>query len=402
MFNIDKFVSDFVTFRKESLFEYDIHANRIALKNGIGGKRVCVIGGAGSIGSQFIRAILEFEPSELVVVDLNENALTELTRDLRATYGQYVPERYLTYAISFTDSVFEEIFRENKGFDIVANFAAHKHVRSEKDKFSVRALIENNDLKAKNLMELLSVYPPEYFFCVSTDKAVNPVNIMGASKRIMEDLVMGYSDRFNVTTARFANVAFSNGSLPLSFVERINNRQPLAAPTDVKRYFVSPVESGHICMLACILGKSGEVFFPKLDQTQMTTFTYICDRFIDSMGYVKKEFESEEQAKKFAASMPYDSKFWPVFYSKSDTTGEKSYEEFYEESEEVVLDRFRSLGVVTRSNRHTLTETLSFFDKMTAAFSRPGYTKAEIVDLLCEFIPEFNHKEKDKSLDQKM
>ena len=161
MFNIDKFVSDFVTFRKESLFEYDIHANRMALKNGIGGKRVCVIGGAGSIGSQFIRAILEFEPSELVVVDLNENALTELTRDLRATYGQYVPERYLTYAISFTDSVFEEIFRENKGFDIVANFAAHKHVRSEKDKFSVRALIENNDLKAKNLMELLSVYPPE-------------------------------------------------------------------------------------------------------------------------------------------------------------------------------------------------------------------------------------------------
>lgn len=402
MFNLEKFISDFVTFRKESLFADDIRDNTEALEKGIRGKSVCVIGGAGSIGSQFIRAVLEFEPSELVVIDLNENGLAVLTRDLRATSGLYMPESYRTYAISFSDPIFESIFKESKGFDIVANFAAHKHVRSEKDRYSVRAIIENNDLKAKKLMDMLSEYPPEHFFCVSTDKAANPVNVMGASKRIMEDLVMGYSDVFNVTTARFANVAFSNGSLPLSFIDRMNNLQPLAAPSDVRRYFVSPQESGHICMLACILGKSGEVFFPKLEKTEMSTFTYICDRFIESMGYIKKECGSEDEAKEFACSMTENSKYYPVFYSKSDTTGEKEYEEFYEESEDVVLDRFESLGIVTHSNRHTLDETTEFFDKLKAAFSRNDYTKSEIVELIKEFIPEFSHHEKDKSLDQKM
>ena len=259
MFIKNKFISDHVTKRSQSMFLNDIEANREKLTAEIQGKSVCVIGGAGSIGSSFIRAVLPFKPSKLIVIDLNENGLAELTRDLRSTYGMYVPEEFRLYTLNFADPIFERIFREEKGFDIVANFSAHKHVRSEKDKYSVQALIENNDIKAKKLMDLLSIYPPKHFFCVSTDKAANPVNIMGASKKIMEEMIMAYSSRFKISTARFANVAFSNGSLLAGFIGRLMKRQPLSSPNDVKRYFVSPDESGQICMLACILGQNREI-----------------------------------------------------------------------------------------------------------------------------------------------
>lgn len=224
MFVLDKFIADNVIMRPHSMFEDDIEANREMLTCEIEGKSVCVIGGAGSIGSSYIRAICRFRPAKLVVIDLNENGLAELTRDLRSIDGMYVPEEFRTYTLNFADPIFERIFRDEKGFDIVANFSAHKHVRSEKDKYSVQALIENNDIKAKKLMDLLTVYPPKHFFCVSTDKAANPVNIMGASKRIMEDLVMAYNQYFKITTARFANVAFSNGSLPDGWIHRLQKK----------------------------------------------------------------------------------------------------------------------------------------------------------------------------------
>lgn len=208
MINISKFISQYVTKRETSMFAQDIEANKEKISEEVYNKSICVIGGAGSIGSSFIRAILRFKPSKLIVIDLNENGLAELTRDLRSTYGMYVPDDYRTYTLNFADPIFARIFREEKGFDIVANFSAHKHVRSEKDKYSVQALIENNDIKAKKLMDLLCEFPPRHFFCVSTDKAANPVNIMGASKRVMEDMIMAYSKKFPVTTARFANVAF--------------------------------------------------------------------------------------------------------------------------------------------------------------------------------------------------
>jgi len=303
MFNLDKFIADCVTFRPVSMFAADIEANKEKLSQEIKGKKVCVIGGAGSIGSSFIKAVLRFEPGSVVVVDLNENGLAELVRDVRSTEGLYVPDEFRCYTLNFADPIFERIFREEKGFDIVANFSAHKHVRSEKDRYSVQALIENNDIKAKRLMDLLTVYPPKHFFCVSTDKAANPVNIMGASKRIMEDLVMAYNDKFKVTTARFANVAFSNGSLPDGWIHRLQKKQPLAAPSDVKRYFVSPEESGQICMLACILGKGGEVFFPKLGEDQMLTFSSICDRFVIANGMEKDPCSSDAEAKHKAATL---------------------------------------------------------------------------------------------------
>lgn len=402
MFNINQFVRTSVTGRQVSMFAQDIEANRDQLSREIEGKSVLVIGGAGSIGSQFIRAICQFKPAKLVVVDLSENGLVLLTRDLRSSYGMYVPKEYRTYTLNFGDPIFERIFREEKGFDIVANFSAHKHVRSEKDKYSVQALIENNDIKAKKLLDLLLEYPPKHFFCVSTDKAANPVNIMGASKRLMEDMIMAYAGSYPVTTARFANVAFSNGSLPLSFLDRIMNKQPLVAPSDVKRYFVSPEESGQICMLACILGKTGEIFFPKLGEEQMLTFSSICDKFIEALGYEKIEFNDDEAAKKFAFEMPDDTKVWPVFYSKSDTTGEKAYEEFYVPGEKLNMDRFLSLGVIEDVKKRSIEEVNSLFDKLDSIFVKPDFTKAEVVKALEEFLPFFQHEEKGKNLDQKM
>jgi FlaA1/EpsC-like NDP-sugar epimerase len=413
MFNLDKFISDSVTFRPESMFKGDIETNAEKLTQEIKDKKVCVIGGAGSIGSSFIKAVLRFKPASVVVVDLNENGLAELVRDVRSTNGLYVPDEFRCYTLNFADPIFERIFREERGFDIVANFSAHKHVRSEKDRYSVQALIENNDIKAKKLMDLLTVYPPKHFFCVSTDKAANPVNIMGASKRIMEDLVMAYNKYFKVTTARFANVAFSNGSLPDGWIHRLQKKQPLAAPSDVKRYFVSPEESGQICMLACILGNGGEVFFPKLGEDQMLTFSSICDRFVDAQGFEKKECSSDAEAKQFAAEMTLTSSIlpqtsnsekdkYPVVYFKSDTTGEKSFEEFYVPGEKIDMQRFKALGVVEQTVRHNMAEVNGFFEKLEGIFQKEDFTKAQVVEAIKEFIPNFEHEEKGKNLDQKM
>ena len=409
MFNLDNFIADSVTKRPVSMFAADIEANKEALTKEIKDKKVCVIGGAGSIGSSFIKAVLRFEPKSVVVVDLNENGLAELVRDVRSTNGLFVPDEFRCYTLNFADPIFERIFREEKGFDIVANFSAHKHVRSEKDRYSVQALIENNDIKAKKLMDLLTVYPPKHFFCVSTDKAANPVNIMGASKRIMEDLVMAYNQYFKVSTARFANVAFSNGSLPDGWIHRLQKKQPLAAPSDVKRYFVSPEESGQICMLACILGKGGEVFFPKLGEDQMLTFSSICDDFVKAEGLGKDECSSDSEAKKKAAALdltssvlPLTSVKYPVRYFTSDTTGEKAYEEFYVPGEKIDMQRFQALGVVEQTTRHDMKEVNTFFDKLEAIFHKDDFTKAQVVDAIKAFIPNFEHEEKGKNLDQKM
>ena len=409
MFNIDKFIADSVTKRPVSMFAADIEANKDTLSKEIKDKKVCVIGGAGSIGSSFIKAVLRFEPKSVVVVDLNENGLAELVRDVRSTDGLYVPDEFRCYTLNFADPIFERIFREDKGYDIVANFSAHKHVRSEKDRYSVQALIENNDIKAKKLMDLLTVYPPKHFFCVSTDKAANPVNIMGASKRIMEDLVMAYNQYFKVTTARFANVAFSNGSLPDGWLHRVQKLQPLSAPSDVKRYFVSPEESGQICMLACILGKPGEVFFPKLGEDQMLTFSSICDDFVKAQGFEKDLCASDEEAKKKASALAAapervegSSAKYPTVYFVSDTTGEKAYEEFYVPGEKLDMTRFASLGVVEQTRRHTFEEVDTFFTDLEAIFQKDDFTKAEVVEAIKTFIPNFAHEEKGRNLDQKM
>ena len=402
MFDLDKFIGKYVTNRETSMFLADIENNKEALTEKIAGKSVLVVGGAGSIGSSFIKAILPFKPASLVVVDTNENALAELTRDLRSTKGMYVPGDYVPYPMDFCSPVFEKMFRKRGGFDIVGNFSAHKHVRSEKDIYSVEALLQNNVLHAKMLLDLLAEYPPEEYFCVSTDKAANPVNIMGASKRIMEDVIFTYSDRFPVKTARFANVAFSNGSLPAGFIARLQKLQPLSAPSDVKRYFVSPEESGQICMLACMLGKNREIFFPRLEKEQMMTFDKIATALLHEHGYEVLECDSDEAAIDEAVKLKSGSRMYPVHFSGSNTSGEKSYEEFYTDEENVDFDRLQALGVVTDKEIPDKDKVNVLFDELTKAFEKEESTKEEIIAIMKGYLPNFEHIETGKSLDSKM
>lgn len=402
MLDVESFIAKYVTKRERSLFYGDIEARRAELEARIAGRRVLVIGGAGSIGSSFIRALLPFRPSALVVADTNENALTELTRDLRSTGGIPVPDDYLPYPMDFASPTFERMFRHRGGFDIVANFSAHKHVRSEKDIFSIEALIRNNLLNARRLLDLMTEYPPEAYFCVSTDKAANPVNIMGASKRVMEDLIFSYSDRFPVKTARFANVAFSNGSLPAGFLARLARLQPLSAPLDVKRYFVSPEESGQICMLACFLGENREIFFPQLEQAQMMSFDEIATTLLRECGYNVLRCGSDQEALERAEDLRRGGRDYPVRYTLSDTSGEKPFEEFFTEQESVDRERFQALGVIIGKGIGDKARLTAFLDTLERMFMGEALTKADVVRALQDYLPSFEHIETGKSLDKKM
>ena len=400
-FDVNNFIKKKITYRGDSLFTGDLKKFTPVMRQRINGKSVLVIGGAGTIGSSFIKAVLKFEPSKLYVFDINENGLTELTRDLRSTDGYNIPDDYKTYPINFGDKIFEKILRKENGFDIVANFAAHKHVRSEKDEFSVEAMIENNVIKAKKLLDLLLEYPPEHFFCVSTDKAANPVNLMGASKKLMEEVILSYSKLIPITTARFANVAFSNGSLLQGFIERIAKKQPLSAPSDVKRYFVSPEESGQLCLIACVLGNSGEIFFPKLDSVKDTkTFSEIAGLFLEAHGLKEMICPDEQTARKTA--IDFKTQQYPVYYFKSDTSGEKSCEEFYTDGEALDLTTFTALGVIKNAEKKDFTEITHLFENLQELFEQPNVTKSQIVEKIKDFIPNFYHLETGKSLDQKM
>ena len=402
MIDINNFINQHITNRKESFFQNDLVKYNQKLIEAISGKSVLVIGGGGTIGSSYIRSVLKYKPSKLYVVDISENNLAELTRNLRSTLGTYVPENYKTYPVNFNDEVFYRILKNEGPFDIVANFAAHKHVRSEKDHYSITALLENNVIRAEKFLSTLRQNPPRHFFCVSTDKAANPVNIMGASKKIMEEMIMSYANYFPITTARFANVAFSNGSLLDGFIYRLMQRQPFSVPTDVKRYFVSPDESGQICMMACMLGQSGEIFFPKLEENQLTSFKDITEEFVKTLGMKVIPFDTEEGAKEYAAKMPADTKYWPVYYFSSDTSGEKAYEEFYTEGEILDLEAYHSLGVIKNAPRRSLDEIHIMINKLNQVLNGESLSKAKIVNVMTEFLPTFHHIETGKSLDQKM
>lgn len=402
MLNIEQFISEHITYRKESFFRNDLAFNADKLTAEISGKSVLVIGGGGTIGSSFIRELLRYKPGSLYVVDLSENYLTELTRDIRSKHGMIVPEVYKTYPISFADPVFDKILTDAGPFDIVANFAAHKHVRSEKDHYSVTALLENNVVKAEKLLAKLALNPPKHFFCVSTDKAANPVNIMGASKKIMEEVIMSYSGQFPITTARFANVAFSNGSLLAGYLERLMKGQPLSCPSDIRRFFVSPQESGQICLLACILGDSGDIFFPKLEEAQMENFKDITIAFLKTMGYETLICASEEEAKLEATKLNPQSTHYPVYFFTSDTSGEKTFEEFYTDSEVLDLETFDSLGIIKNAPHKDITEIKALIQSLQNVLQKPDLTKEAIVSVMHEYLPTFHHIETGKNLDQKM
>lgn len=360
--------------------------------------KILVIGGAGTIGSNYIKQILNLKPSKIVVADTNENGLTELTRDLRSSnLLDYKPE-YITYPINLMSETFDKIFW-SEDFDLIANFSAHKHVRSEKDKISVEALIKNNVYGAIKLLELCSKRPPKYFFSVSTDKAANPVNIMGASKSLMEKLILSRQNDFRVSTARFANVAFSNGSLLDGFLYRLIKKQPLSCPSDIKRFFVTPEQSGQICLLATFLGQSGNIFFPKLDfHKDQIYFKDIALDFLKENGVEPVLVSSEEEAKAF--DIEGNPGKYPIYFFNTDTSGEKTYEEFYTEDEDYNVDVYDSLGFITSTE-----ESISFDEvknDFNEIFNNPSSTKADIVSVLKKYVPNFEHIETGKHLDQKM
>jgi len=399
--NISNFIKNYVTKRDNSFFENDLLNNKEKLIKEIKGKSILVIGGAGTIGSSYIKAALRYHPSELIVVDTNENGLTELTRTLRSDSKLIVPESYLTYPMSFNSDVFYKMLKKHGSFDIIANFAAHKHVRSEKDSFSIEAMIKNNVLDAKQFLDYLKLIKPSHFFCVSTDKAANPVNVMGASKKLMENVIMSYSNDIKITTARFANVAFSNGSLLYGYIERLLQRQPISCPSDVKRFFVSPEESGEICLLTCILGNSGDIYFPKLSENQLINFKSITEDFFNYLNKDIKICKSEKEAKEIALNLS-DNSSYPIYFFKTDTSGEKLYEEFYTSEDEVNFDLYESIGVVTNSLKPSFFEMEATIKEIETLFKREFYNKEDIIIIMNKILPNFNHIETGKTLDQKM
>ena len=359
---------------------------------------VLVIGGAGTIGFSYIKQILKYKPSKITVVDINENGLTELTRDLRSSnLLDYKPE-YTTYPVNLLSDTFDKIFTSKK-WQVVANFSAHKHVRSEKDKISVEALIKNNVFGAIKLLNLCELNPPKYFFSVSTDKAANPVNIMGASKSLMEKLILSKKDQFRVSTARFANVAFSNGSLLDGFVYRLNKKQPLSCPSDIKRFFVTPEQSGQICLLSTFLGKTGNIFFPKLDfHNDQIYFKEIALNFLKNKGFEPELVQSEKEAKEFDFDVNPTS--YPIYFFKTDTSGEKTYEEFFTEDEDYDINKYDSLGFIK-----TPEIKISFEDvekDFESVFENPESEKSDIVRIIKKYVTDFMHIETGKHLDQKM
>ena len=400
-FDIEAFIRKYMTKRSESLLAADFAKCREEMHRRIDGKRMLVIGGAGTIGSNYVKAALRgFKPSAMYVVDIDENSLTELTRDLRAGEGYNVPDEYVTEPIDLGSDLFERFFKAKGPFDIVANFAARKHVRAERDVFSIEAMCETNVFMAKKLLDILLENPPEAFFCVSTDKAANPVNVMGATKKLMEETIMAYSDRLPIKTARFANVAFSNGSLPIGWLNRIAKRQPLSCPLGIRRFFVSPVESGELCLFASVMAKSGDIVYPKLDPGKdMIPFDAVVKDMLDYMGLGCRGCSSSDEAK---LAMKDLSAGYPCEFFGSDTSGEKTFEEFYTDTDVKDETTFVNLGAVKNSKKRPVEEVEAIFASLRAVFSRPDSTKADVVSVLKDYLPNFQHIEKGKSLDSRM
>jgi FlaA1/EpsC-like NDP-sugar epimerase len=384
--------------KKHINFDNDMKKFDKKLSLYIKSNNILVIGGAGTIGSNYIKQILKFKPSKITVVDINENGLTELTRDLRSSnLLDYNPE-YITYPVNLLSDTFDKIFNSNE-WQVVANFSAHKHVRSEKDKISVEALLKNNVFGAIKLLNLCKESSPKFFFSVSTDKAANPVNIMGASKSLMEKLILSKKNNFRVSTARFANVAFSNGSLLDGFIYRLNKKQPLSCPSDIKRFFVTPEQSGQICLLATFLGDTGNIFFPKLDfHKHQIYFKDIALDFLNSNGFEPELVQSEKNAKEF--DFDKNPSRYPIYFFKTDTSGEKTYEEFFTEEEDYDINKFDSLGFIkTPEIKISFEDVESDFE---IVFKNSNSNKSDIITVIKKYVPDFMHIETGKHLDQKM
>jgi FlaA1/EpsC-like NDP-sugar epimerase len=387
--------------RDEELFSVDIYTFETELSRIVSNSRFLVIGGAGSIGQAVTREIFRRNPKILHVVDLSENNMVELVRDLRSSLG-YIRGEFGTFTIDVGSDIFDSFIASGPGYDYVLNLSALKHVRSEKDPYTLMRMVDVNVFNTDKTMRKARDKGAKKYFCVSTDKAANPVNMMGASKRIMEMFLMRRSLEMPVSTARFANVAFSDGSLLYGFNRRMEKEQPLSAPNDVRRYFVTPKESGELCLLSCLLGNNRDLFFPKLDANlNLITFSQIADRYLRRLGYEPVECASEDEARNRVAELKEQRK-WPVYFFKSDTTGEKDFEEFYTEGESLDMDRFTSVGVIVNAPVFDAARVDAFETRVNELRTRGAWTRDDLVQLFTETIPEFHHLETGKYLDGRM
>lgn len=391
--------------RDRELFASDIVSWGKELDANVRASKFLVIGGAGSIGQAVVREIFERDPKLLHVADVSENNLVELVRDLRSSTG-YGSGEFATFAIDAGSDIFSAFMNNAKksfgGYDYVLNLSALKHVRSEKDPYTLMRMVDVNILNIDKTMRQANENGARKYFCVSTDKAANPVNMMGASKRIMEYFLLRRSREIPVSTARFANVAFSDGSLLYGFNRRMEKDQPLAAPNDVKRYFVTPKESGQLCLLAALLGENRDLFFPKLDaEVNLISFSDIAMRYLALRGYEPVECFTEDEARARVGELKSKGK-WPVYFFSSDTTGEKDYEEFFTQGEVLDLERFESVGVIKNSGDYNAMAIEHFEREIAAMRARNTWTRAELIDLFNATLPEFNHRETGKFLDGRM
>ncbi|MEQ8523518.1 UDP-N-acetylglucosamine 4,6-dehydratase [Gracilimonas sp.] len=387
--------------RTKNLFSFDLNQNDSELSEKVSNSKFLVIGGAGSIGQAVTKEIFKRNPRKLHVVDISENNMVELVRDIRSSEG-YISGEFKTFALDAGSYEYDAFIKADGKYDYVLNLSALKHVRSEKDPFTLMRMVEVNILNTIKTIQQAKDKGTQKYFCVSTDKAANPVNMMGASKRIMELFLMRESENIDISTARFANVAFSDGSLLHSFNQRIQKRQPIVAPNDIKRYFVTPQESGELCLMSCLLGDNRDIFFPKLSEDlHLITFSEIAIKYLEMMGYEAHLCSNEDEARELVSILPEKGK-WPCLFTESDTTGEKDFEEFFMEGETLDLERFEKLGIV-KSNlgfeKGKLDYFLSAIEEMKTNLS---WTKPDLVKLFHKLLPGFDHKETGKYLDSKM
>lgn len=387
--------------RNKDLFFADIEKNEGELSRVVSQSRFLVLGGAGSIGQSVVKEIFKRKPVKLHVVDISENNMVELVRDIRSSFG-YIDGDFQTFALDIGSAEYDAFIKADGGYDYVLNLSALKHVRSEKDPFTLMRMIDVNVFNTDKTIAQSIASGVKKYFCVSTDKAANPVNMMGASKRIMEMFLMRRSEQISISTARFANVAFSDGSLLHGFNQRLQKRQPIVAPNDIKRYFVTPQESGELCLMSCILGENRDIFFPKLNEAlHLITFAEIAVKYLEQQGYKPYLCKDEDEARAMMSDLPQQG-MWPCLFTESDTTGEKDFEEFFTESEIIDMARFESLGVIKNEAIYQDELLKNFEQAISVMKEKRQWDKKEIVDLFITMVPDFGHKETGKYLDGKM
>ena len=387
--------------RTNKLFKDDLETYGNELNTLVNQSAFLIIGAAGSIGQSVVKEIFKRRPKLLHVVDISENNLAELVRDLRSSFG-YIHGEFRTLVLDFGDKEFRRFMRDNRGYNYVFNLAALKHVRSEKDPYTLARMVKVNILNTLYTYKLCDELRVDKYFVVSSDKAANPANMMGASKLLMEEFMMQQQYSTSISSARFANVAFSDGSLLHSFNQRILKRQPIAAPKDVRRYFVTHEEAGELCLMSGLLGCHKEIFFPQLDENlHLKTFSEIASNYLELRGFKIRLCGSEQEARD-RAHLDFENNTCPVYFFDSDTTGEKPFEEFTVGSEELDMKRFSEIGVIKNTPKPFSRPYEDFLEQFKIIMDLETIKKSHFVDLFDLFITEFKHQETGKYLDEKM